>query len=81
MERKFLNMTLNIKEIIYIILLLTSILFNYFALISRVQLLEYKIKTIEENNTKITKYLEQNNLDVISYKLDEIQSKLEKTNK
>jgi len=81
MERKFLNMTLNIKEIIYIILLLTSILFNYFALISRVQLLEYKVKTIEENNTKITRYLEQNNLDVISYKLDDIQKYLEKNKK
>jgi len=78
MEKKFLNMTLNIKEIIYIILLLISILFNYFALISRVQLLEYKVKTIEENNSKIMRYLEQNNLDVISYKLDEIQKNLEK---
>ena len=61
----------SIRDIIYICVIVLTLAGNYFATDSRVSSLEEEVAT----NTQI---LQENNLELINYKLDEIMKSLDK---
>jgi hypothetical protein len=45
----FFKHTVNLKELIYILAIASSFLFNYFVQIERIKMLEYRTDKLEEN--------------------------------
>lgn len=67
METKKTDKIFTVKDVIYIVTLILGIAGSYFGQAN-------KINMIEKQVTKNTGVLENNNLELISYKLDELKN-------
>lgn len=65
------DFTFTVKDVIYIVALVLSVTGSYFAQASKVSMLE---KQVTEN----TRILQDNNLELINYKLDALISNVDK---